>query len=197
MSNVNPDRIIESERKQVVLKEEYKGMQILDIGGGGEGIIGSLYGRNVVAIDRKLSELEEANNDAIKIVMDACDLKFTDNLFEVATSFFTLMYMNEEEKEKCILEIKRVLKVGGILEIWDTHIPKYDGGEKDIFLLQLQVDLPNRSIDTGYGVLMQAKEQNTMSIKDILIKNGFKIKECEEDNSGLFRMKCSKEPDIA
>lgn len=192
MSNENLNRFLETERKQVALKEVYKDMLILDIGGGGEGIIGRLYGRNVISIDRRLDELEETNNESVKVVMDACNLKFTDNQFDVATSFFTLMYMNEEEKEKSILEVKRVLKPGGVFEIWDTCIPKYDGGEKDIFVLQLQVDLPKESITTGYGVLMKETEKNMVGIETLLVNNGFNIKECEEYNDGLYRIKCSK-----
>ena len=33
---------------------------MLDIGGGGEGVIGRLYGRQVVAIDNRQEELDEA-----------------------------------------------------------------------------------------------------------------------------------------
>ena len=38
---------------------ESKGF-ILDIGGGGEGVIGRLKGKDVVAIDLRIEELEEA-----------------------------------------------------------------------------------------------------------------------------------------
>jgi hypothetical protein len=41
---------------------------ILDIGGGGEGIIGQLNGRQVVAIDTSREALEETQNDALKVV---------------------------------------------------------------------------------------------------------------------------------
>ena len=67
---------------------------ILDIGGGGEGIIGRLNGREVVAIDLSSEELEETENDALKIVMDATDLRFVPSTFAAATSFFTLLYVD-------------------------------------------------------------------------------------------------------
>jgi hypothetical protein len=44
---------------------------ILDIGGGGEGIVGQLNGRQVVAIDTSQEALEETQNDVLKAVMDA------------------------------------------------------------------------------------------------------------------------------
>jgi len=41
---------------------------ILDIGGGGEGIIGLINGRKVISIDLLKNELEETNNDSLKII---------------------------------------------------------------------------------------------------------------------------------
>ena len=41
------------------LERELTG-SVLDIGGGGEGIIGRLYGKNVTAIDIRQEELDEA-----------------------------------------------------------------------------------------------------------------------------------------
>ena len=50
--------------------------RILDIGGGGEGIIAQFKGESVVAIDPNKKELEEAPSKGdLKIVMDAKDLK--------------------------------------------------------------------------------------------------------------------------
>jgi len=51
---------------------------ILDIGGGGEGIIGQLKGSQVVAIDTDRDELLEAADGPLKIVMDATQLAFLD-----------------------------------------------------------------------------------------------------------------------
>ena len=49
---------------------------ILDIGGGGQGIIGKLNGRQVIAVDTSERELRETQNEALKVRMDATDLKF-------------------------------------------------------------------------------------------------------------------------
>ena len=64
---------------------------ILDIGGGGEGVIGKLNGRGVVAVDTNERELQETENMALKAVMDATNLKFLPQSFDVCTSFFTLL----------------------------------------------------------------------------------------------------------
>ena len=44
---------------RLVLKKELEGA-ILDVGGGGEGVIGRIYGPRVVAIDNRQEELDEA-----------------------------------------------------------------------------------------------------------------------------------------
>ena len=94
---------------RINLKKELKG-DILDIGGGGEGIIGRLYTNHVISIDNRQDELDEVPDFCKKVLMDATDLKFKENSFEVVTFFYSLMYMNKESKKKAIFEAFRVLK---------------------------------------------------------------------------------------
>jgi len=54
---------------------------VLDIGGGGEGVIGQVVGKNVIAIDRRMDELQEAPDGPRKVVMDARHLGFPDQKF--------------------------------------------------------------------------------------------------------------------
>jgi hypothetical protein len=61
---------------------------ILDIGGGGEGVIGRLKGSQVIAIDLRKDELDGIIDGPHKIVMDARLLAFPDNSFATATAFF-------------------------------------------------------------------------------------------------------------
>ena len=93
---------------------------ILALGGGGESVIGQLEGRRVVAIDISRRELEDAPGDALKIVMDARDLQFLDETFDVAASFFTLMYIDGADHRSVFDEVHRVLRPGGRLLIWDA-----------------------------------------------------------------------------
>ena len=64
---------------------------ILDIGGGGQGIIDKLNGKQVIAIDVNKRELLETQNEALKVVMDATDLKFLPETFDACTYFFSFM----------------------------------------------------------------------------------------------------------
>ena len=54
----------------IILKRHIAG-RILDLGGGGEGVIGRIYGRAVTAIDIRPDELEDAPGDFERICMDA------------------------------------------------------------------------------------------------------------------------------
>ncbi len=56
---------------KLVLKNELSG-SILDIGGGGDGIIGRLYKDSVTAIDNMQEELDEAPNCCKKLAYGRC-----------------------------------------------------------------------------------------------------------------------------
>lgn len=74
---------------------------ILDIGGGGEGIIGRLYGGQVTAIDNRADELAEAPDTCSKLLMDATALTFPNGSFDHVTCFYTLLYMDGEYAAPC------------------------------------------------------------------------------------------------
>jgi len=130
---------------------------ILDICGGGEGIIGKLNGRRVVAIDISERELEETQNEALKIVMDTTDLKFLSKSFEICTAFFSLMYIPRNQHLKVFEEVYRVLKNNGRFFIWDVKIIERHKKYKD-FVVLLRVKLPSEEIETGYGVKWQTQD---------------------------------------
>ncbi|WP_040952046.1 class I SAM-dependent methyltransferase [Gorillibacterium massiliense] len=146
-------------QKIVLTQFNCEGM-VLDLGGGGEGVIGQLLKERVVAIDPREEELREAGDGPLKIIMDARDLKFIEKTFETVTSFFTLMYINRDDHIKVFQEVHRVLKNGGEFIIWDVTIPKYQGGDKDLFLVQLDIDIMGKQIKPTYGVSWEGKEQS-------------------------------------
>jgi len=126
---------------------------ILDIGGGGGGVIGLFAGERVVAIDRLKVELEEAPAGPLKIVMDARELGFLDASFPTVTAFFSFMYMANED-HRCVFEqVFRVLAPGGRFLIWDAVLPPRADRERDIAVVPVTVELPRGGeVSTRYGV---------------------------------------------
>ena len=145
---------------------------ILDVGGGGEGIIGRLNGEQVVAIDMCEGELMETHNEAQKVVMDAADLKFLPKSFDVCTAFFSLMYIPKSIHQKVFEEVFRVLKDKGRFLIWDARIPENVAGYK-AFIAHLKVKLPNEEVETAYGARWQA--QSPEHFKEMARLTGFKV----------------------
>ncbi len=126
---------------------------VLDIGGGGEGVIGRLKGKQVVAIDIRKDELEEMKLDApLKIVMDAREMTFLDGSFTAATAFFSLMYMKtREDHQKVMREAWRVLEPGGRLRLWEVDLPERSEAGKDFYLVRLRYRVVGFEKGTAYG----------------------------------------------
>jgi|AntDeeMinimDraft_5_1070356.scaffolds.fasta_scaffold09645_2 ubiquinone/menaquinone biosynthesis C-methylase UbiE len=176
MSKINEEKIHFTEKQTIVIKEKDNVGRVLDIGGGGEGIISQLYGDKVVAIDLSEEELKEApNNDSLKIIMDTRQLKFLDEQFDIVTSFFTFMYINNKDLNQVFKEVKRVLKPEGKFLIWDLKIPKKSEADKNIFATRLKVMFKNKSIETGYGVLWEDNEQDIDKFSELARQNELEV----------------------
>ena len=160
--------------------------KILDIGGGGQGIIGQFKGETVVAIDPNKNELEESpSKDDLKIVMDAKDLKFLDNSFDTATSFFTLMYIPREDHITIFKEIYRVLKKDGEFAIWDAIIPNKGKDDRSMFFISLEINIGDNKINAGYGVLWN-KELNMKYLSNLAGKIGFELLESKDEKNTFY-----------
>jgi len=175
-------------QKQVVVLEDFpaKGL-ILDIGGGGAGVIGRLKGAQVVAVDLNKQELVDApGQPLLKIVMDARDLKFLDGTFPTATVFFTFMYINPDDHEKVLQEIHRVLAPGGRLLIWDVFYPKVEDTAKTHVVYPVNVKLPAGEINTGYGARLQPSEMGLPHFEELAKKTGFEVVGGKRTQSWFF-----------
>lgn len=175
-------KTFETDIQKVILNKDIHG-NILDIGGGGEGVIGRLYKDKVTAIDNRQDELDDAPDGPIKMLMDAEKLDFSDNRFDSVTSFFTLMYIHEDKHLDVLREAYRVLKPKGKLYIWDTNIPKEENGFQ-VFILNLKIILPDEQITTGYGV--GYREQDAEYFIDKLAEIGFKTINIEKTNQIFY-----------
>ncbi|MBY9001428.1 MAG: class I SAM-dependent methyltransferase [Candidatus Heimdallarchaeota archaeon] len=162
---------------------------ILDIGGGGEGIIAQIGRERVTAVDKFQSEIDGAKQKAPEanwILADAQNLDFSDGHFDSATSFFSIMYMSNKVKKEVFKEIYRVISDEGEFWIWDASISK----EKGVFLVKIKVILPDQTVvRTGYGV--SSKIQTVNSIKEMLEEVGFNV-EIIESNKQWYFMKAKK-----
>jgi len=149
---VADDKFYHFEQVEIEVKDFPSEGFILDIGGGGEGVIGKLKGRDVVAIDLRKDELEETDDGPLKIVMDARDLKFLDNSFNTATAFFSLMYIkSQEDQQKILEEACRVLKPGGYLHVWDVDLEQRPQTDKEFYIVILRYCVGEEETGTGYG----------------------------------------------
>ncbi len=170
----------------IQLHRELDGL-ILDIGGGGEGVIAQLYPGQVIAIDNRLDELEEAPSQAVKIVMDAREMSFTDSCLDNVTAFYSFMYISEEDHGKVLSEIKRVLKSKGQFHIWDTEIK-----EANPFLADLDISIQDYSIHTTYGIYKDEASQDAEYFKQIISDLGLTLIN-ESNESGHFYQCWQKE----
>lgn len=160
--------------------------RILDIGGGGEGVIGQFKGRKVVAIDLRASELEEAaDGEYLKIIMDAKELKFLDDYFDTVTAFYSLMYVPPEDREKIFKEVYRVLKKGREFVIWDLKIPKNEDKSKIFYGITLSIDIGSKEISTGYAIRWNS-EQGYKLYTELGERIGFSVKEYQEDDYTFY-----------
>ena len=126
---------------------------VLDLGGGGEGVIGQAVQSGVIAIDRRLDELQEAATGSDKVVMDARRLGFAEASFPTLTSFFTLMYIADPaDQAQVFAEAARVLRPGGILHLWEVTLPEVPPEGTDYFVVNLRYRIGGREIGTGYGM---------------------------------------------
>ena len=126
---------------------------VLDIGGGGEGIIGRLKGKQAVAIDIRKGELDEILAGPQKVVMDARQLAFPDGSFHTATAFFSMMYLKtQNDHQKVMGEAWRVLKPGAHLHLWDVDLSKYPAKRKEFYLVRLRYRVGEYESTTGYGM---------------------------------------------
>jgi ubiquinone/menaquinone biosynthesis C-methylase UbiE len=159
---------------------------ILDIGGGGEGVIGQLKGAQVVAIDAMPRELSEAPAGPLKIVMDARELKFLDNTFSTVTAFFSFMFMPPHDHARVFQEIFRVLTPKGRFMLWDIEIQKRPEPQRDLLVFPLQVTLPATLIHTGYGTPYTERSITMEDYIALAKESGFQALDRRQSGQNFF-----------
>jgi SAM-dependent methyltransferase len=164
---------------------------VLDIGGGGEGVIGQLKGNQVVAIDINRRELEDAPDGPLKIVMDATELGFLNDAFQTVTCFYTLMYIPENLHTAVLEEVFRVMQPGGVFRVWDVAYPPRTDPNKEIGAVLLNIKLPDREINTGYGGKWPVNGRPLSYYQELAKAAGFQISVSRE-NQHTFHLQLKK-----
>lgn len=160
--------------------------KVLDIGAGGEGVIGQIY-PDAIGIDPDRRELEESPAKQMKIVMDGRNLGFLDETFDAVTIFFTMMYIHPDDHLKVLQEAYRVLKPRGELHLW--YLKMEEPNEETYgLILPLEIELPEGMIQTGYGAKWNRKQDDD-SFAELGKSAGFAVKKVElNGETGWIRM---------
>jgi SAM-dependent methyltransferase len=174
---IDPARMFTYQLQDYEVRDFASDGWILDIGGGGEGIIGRLKGSQVVAIDLYAWGMKRTPPGPLKVVMDATDLKFLDGSFGTVTSFFTLMYMKPEQQRKAMDEAFRVLQPGGRMRIWDTQIPVSPNPKQDLVIYKFRFQVGGENIETGYGTFFPQSPMDLPYYESIAKSAGFVVEE--------------------
>ena len=159
--------------KQIIKISKIPSGNLLDVGGGGEGVIAQIGRSLITAVDLHQSEIDEAKPhapDANWLCADASDLDFPDNHFDGATAFFSGMYMNDEVLKTVFKEVHRLIPEDEKFWIWDAVI-SYEIGP---FIIPLEIHIPSgRIISTGYGKRTVENDRTASDVIKILTDIGF------------------------
>ncbi len=173
------------------LEDLPKDRLILDIGGGGEGLVSRIGGKHVCAVDYRMSEILEAkihDPPANWFVADAGSLPFRDCSFDMITLWFSLGYMTGwTTKERILAQSFRALKRGGDLSIYASRIDC----REEHFIFNALLILPDGTVSkVGYGVRGN-QGQTTDSVRSLLKRVGFDDLHTE-DNDWWFKVHAHK-----
>lgn len=166
----------------LVLKKTLQG-KILDIGGGGEGVIGRIYQAQVTAIDNRQEELDEAPDGFRKLLMDARALAFPDASFDHVTAFYALMYMPKPVQAQAVAKAARVLRSGGEFHIWDANIVS---ASPEPFWAELTIDANGESIEVTYGIVMENARQDAAYFTALCSAAGLRLVEQKGAPDGFY-----------
>lgn len=186
-----PKSRVETSVQKISLQNLNTEGPILDIGGGGEGLVSRIEGERVCALDIRMSEIREAKihgAPANWLVGDGRHLSFKDNSFDVATLWFSLGYMRDWDTKKSVLgEVWRVLKKQGTISIMASNIP--DSTEQFVFWAHFT--FPDGTVSqTGYGV-RGGQGQTWEKVLALVKKLGFKVIN-SENHEGWFSINATR-----
>ncbi|MFX1578533.1 MAG: class I SAM-dependent methyltransferase [Promethearchaeota archaeon] len=182
---------VETPEQEIILERLEGDGLILDIGGGGEGLVSRIEGERVCAIDIRMSEIREAQihgHQSNWCVADGRTLCFRDEVFDIVTLWFSLAYMSDWNIKRTVLEeTHRVLRKNGRLSILASHIPE----ESNSLIFWGKFILPDGTVSkTGYGV-RGGQNQTLQRILELVTNVGFS-QNLFQDNARWFKVESRK-----
>ncbi|MDD3804310.1 MAG: class I SAM-dependent methyltransferase [bacterium] len=160
-------------------KVDIKG-KIIDIGGGGEGIVEKRFKKNVIAVDKSLRELTETENVSLKVASDGGALPFKDNSFDSAAFFFSMMYMPVSMRIRNLAEVNRVLKNNSSLHIFEPRVICRNYKPIHLIKVRMNVKTGGKRVNASYGSVFAKKSQNLSHFTKIGLLTGFSIEQVND-----------------
>jgi ubiquinone/menaquinone biosynthesis C-methylase UbiE len=164
---------------------------IIDIGGGGEGLVSRIETSRVCAVDINLDRIREAmihGQVSQWILSDGRMLSVKDERFSAATMWFSLGYVRDwASKTQVMSEVARVLKQSGHISILGAKIVCSEVR----FVLRAHLHLPDGSVSQmSYG-MSGGQNQDIETVTKLLQETGYSDITCE-DNEYWFRIEAEK-----
>jgi ubiquinone/menaquinone biosynthesis C-methylase UbiE len=165
--------------------------RIIDVGGGGQGLVSKIRGSRVCAVDIDMNKIREAQIYGLEaqwLLTDGRALSLKDSSFDTATLWFSLGFIRDwSAKEQVMDEIFRVLRSDGLVSILAANI---DCSEER-FVLRGQFSFPDGTISQmSYGLAGQQKQ--TIETVNALLKQVNFRKLTVEDKGYWFRIAARK-----
>ncbi len=178
---MNNQTVFEPPMQYIRLQDIFDDQRILDVGGGGEGLVARVAGSRVCVVDSNIDKIREARiheEQANWFNCDGASLCFKDASFDLATLWFSLGYMRSwHVKEQVLKETYRVLRDDARLSIWAGRIDCDEQG----FLLRTDIIFPDGTVSRfGFGVAGQ-QNQTLETVSKTLDSLGFHIERSWEE----------------
>jgi ubiquinone/menaquinone biosynthesis C-methylase UbiE len=181
----------ETSVQRIELKHLPREGLIIDIGGGGEGLVSRIETTRVCAVDINLDKIREAmihGHVSQWILSDGRMLSVKDERFSAATLWFSLGYVRDwASKTQVMSEVARVLKQSGHISILGAKIVCSEAR----FVLRTHLHFPDGSVSQmSYG-MGGGQKQDIETVAKLLQETGYSDITCE-DNEHWFRIEAEK-----
>jgi ubiquinone/menaquinone biosynthesis C-methylase UbiE len=149
--------------------------RVLDIGGGGEGLVSRIAESRACVVDLSMNKIREAQMYEADAEWFACDgrsLCFQAEAFDTATLWFSLSYLHDRyQKQLIIREIHRVLRSTGKVSILAILLDE----SCEALTFRGQLRFPDGYVSQMSYRVRGDQLQNCDAVREMLTKDGFEV----------------------